>query len=145
MRFPAWSAPAVLLASFALMPLSAAAQQFTDGTSPALHAWFEYQYARQATYVSVSAAHREQVVAIVQSFEKGSVSQDDASKHIDDVLSSDEKNAVVTIARSFSAAMQASVGPVQASLVPSSAPDDAGRFLLLLLQTSSSASPATVQ
>lgn len=145
MRVIGWGTLVVFLASFALMPLPAAAQQFTDGSSPALHAWFEYQYARQATFVSVSPAHREQVVSIVESFENGSVSQDDATKRIDDVLSPEEKNAVVKIARSFSAAMQASVGPVQASLGPNSAPDDAGRFLLLLLQTSSSASPATAQ
>lgn len=141
---------------FVSTPLAAAAQQTSSeasfAMSPDLHASFEYDYALEATFMSISQPHRAEVASIAKAVESGTLSEADATKRIDGVLTSDERGAVSQIAQSFWASMQqiyagsSNSDPVKASLTQGVVQANPGRFLLLLLESASSLpSPATVQ
>ncbi len=145
-----------LFTCFAATPLTAAAQErgseASFAMSPDLHASFEYDYALEATFMIISQPHRAQVASIAQACEHGLVSEADASKRINAVLSPDERGAVSEIAQSFWASLQqiyanaGSANPVKAALTKEVVQSDSGRFLLLLLESASSLpSPATIQ
>jgi hypothetical protein len=132
-----------------ITPLPGTAQTLTNGTSPQLHAWFEYEYAREATSISLSKPHREQIVVITEALDNGLLSAQDASARINALLTPREKNDVLQIEESFRAALQAiSLHAEEGQASKASASDnstqaDAGQFLLLLLHDSSSATTPT--
>ena len=147
MRYAAFGALVALFAWFSATPLPAAAQEATTqqasrAASPDIHAYFEYEYALNATYLSMSVPHREQVAAVMHSFLSGSLSEADAAKRIDDTLSADERNAISKIEQSFWTSLQQiyanadDSNPVKASLRVTERDTDPGRFLLVIVVSS---------
>ena len=140
-KIPAIVTLIVLFASFATLPSPAVAQEATVGTSPDFHASFECAYALEATSMSMTAAHREKVAAIIRTYNKGNVSERDAAKRIDTVLSPGERDALSEIERSFWTSMQqiyahaSNDDPLKASFEEPGVENDPGDFLLLLLGT----------
>ena len=149
MKFGTLGALIILFVWFAATPSAVAAQEATSGRSADLHAAFEFDYALRATSISLSSADREKVIAIIAEYDNGAVTESDASKRIDTVLSPGERDAVSEIERSFLVSIQqiyadANNGaPLNAPLEDFNAEIDPGDFLLLLL-TTPSPSPATL-
>ena len=120
-----------------MAPLSASAQTTVEASSPYLHAWFEFEYAKQATYASVSPRHQQQILAISRLFDSRRLSVNDASARINALLTRHEKVAVVQIESSYWRVLQV--------IFPSPSRDrrdpllDPGTFMLMLLYSSSPA------
>jgi hypothetical protein len=150
MRIAAGTALAALLAWAVVTPLASSAQTAADGASPKLHAYFEYEYAREATAMSLSKPHRQAVVAITEAFANNQLSAKDASARINSVLTADERDAVLGIEQSFWVAMEGIYAnaydgkPAKASLGVDGAPINAGEFLLVLIYGLGSATASTV-
>lgn len=149
MRFAVSCALAIALATFLIKPIPSPAQTAPDGVTK-MHAWFEYQYAREASFLSLSNRHREEVVAITEAFAGDKLSADSAAARINETLSPSERDAVLQVEQSFWVAMDSIYAdaydgrPAKASLGVNGAPIDAGKFLLVLLYSLEASQPATV-
>ena len=126
-------------------------QTVSNPSSPQVHAFFEYQYALEATSLSISDDHKEKIETIVDAFAKHQLSEDKASEQISSALSADERTSVVGIEQSFFAALHgifpnaSSKEVSNASMVPQNTPLDAGHFLLLLLYVDAPQNSAPAQ
>lgn len=135
-KYKLYSMIAAFAACVFIVTPSAAAQTTTDGTSPQLHAWFELEYAREATFLSVSKPHRDQIVRIARALDNGQLSVTDASSRINALLSSPEKASVLQVEQSFLAVWndifpKTAVQPSKLLFGPQ-VPFGAANFLLLL-------------
>ncbi len=151
MKFFGYTFLAVLFSIMAATAAPSFAQTVNDESTPQVHAFFEYEYALQATSLSISDSHRAKIESIVEAFGKRQLSETNAAQQITAVLSSDETKSVVAIEQSFFAAMHgifrnASNDQVSgAAIVKDDTPLDSGRFLLLLLYVNPSQNGSAAQ
>lgn len=110
---------------------AALAQTASAATSPELHAFFEVEYARQATYMSLDGDHRHRVMAIAEAMRSGTISYDTAVQQINGVLTPREQQSVLEVESSFWGALRGMARSQSAALlvIPQI---DAGQFLLFL-------------
>jgi hypothetical protein len=114
-----------------IIPVTVFAQTVPAATSPELHAFFEVEYARQATYMSLAGDHRQRVMAIAEAMKSGNVSYDTAAQEINRVLTPREQQSVLEVESSFWGALRGMTRSQSAALlvIPQI---DAGQFLLFL-------------
>jgi hypothetical protein len=124
------------IAAYFLIAAPAAAQT-TPGPSPQLHAWFEYEYAREATYQSLTQTHRQLVLRLAHALDNRQLSLQDAQSRINAMLTTQETDSVLQIEHSFWTAWDgifpnAAVRPSRVLSTADQAPLGAAQFLLLL-------------
>ncbi len=105
MKSSFWVAAAFVL-FFLAAPIRTLAQTVPDGTSPQSHAFFEVEYAREATYLSLSKPNQQSVIAISESLKSGSISYQNAAGQINKLLTPREQNAVLEVESSFWGALR---------------------------------------
>ncbi len=131
---------AVVLALIAMvLPAAAFAQTIDDATSPELHAFFEVEYAREATYLSLTKEHQQNVMTLSRLVKSGTISYQAAAREINTQLTPDEKGAILEVESSFWGALRGFQQAQRISLTAGDVQIDAGRFLLFLFYDMSEA------
>ncbi len=118
-------------------PGVASPQPVSAAASPQVHARFEFEYAREASYASVTPQHQQEITAITNQFNKGEMPAYDAAARINAILTPSEAVAVYQVQTSFWSALRA-VFPAGEEVHETML--DPGTFLLMLLYSPAEAS-----